>query len=62
MGFGVEGIAAASISNSLAQVQSSVNLSLMKKTMDNTEAQATSLIQDMLQGSVPSQYNFDVMA
>lgn len=61
MGFAVESIAAASISMSLSQVQRDVSLALMKKSMDNTEAQATSLVQDMLQ-AIPSPYSFDVYA
>lgn len=62
MGFGMEGIAAASVNMSLAKVQNSVSLSLMKKTMDSTEEQATSLINDMLQAVAPPQYSFDVLA
>lgn len=62
MSFGTESIAAASMDMSLARVQSSLSVSLMKKTMDNTEAQATSLIQGMLQGTAPAQYSFDVWA
>ena len=62
MSFGTESIALASMSMSLQQVQSDVSLSLMKKTMDNAEAQATSLIRDMLQAVPPPQYTFDVLA
>ena len=62
MSFGIESIAAASMDMSLARVQSDVSVSLVKKTMDNAEAQATSLIQDMLQGVAPPQYTFDVWA
>lgn len=61
MSFGIDSIVTASMDMSLARVQTEVSTSLMKKTMDNAEAQATSLIQDMLQG-VPSQYTFDVWA
>lgn len=62
MSFGMESIAAASTGMSFAQVQGNVSVALLKKTMDNTEAQATSLIQDMLKGSAPAQYTFDVWA
>jgi len=62
MSFGMESIALASIDMSLSRVQNDVSLSLMKKTMDNAEAQATSLISDMLQAVPPSPYTFDVLA
>ena len=62
MSFGTQSIAAASIGMSLAQVQSGVSVSLLKKTMDSTEAQAVSLVQDMLSGVAPAQYSFDVWA
>lgn len=55
-------IAAISIDMSLAKVQNSVSLSLMDKTMENCEAQAASLINDMLQAAPPPQYSFDVWA
>ena len=62
MSFGTQSIAAASTGISFAKVQSEVSVSLLKKTMDSTEAQATSLVQDMLRGVAPAQYNFDVWA
>ncbi len=40
-------VAATSIENSLAQVQQDVSISLLKKTMDSQESQATQLIQQM---------------
>jgi len=61
MGFGVEGIAAASIDWSMYKVQSQYSTSLLKRAMDDMESQAMSLIQDML-GAVPSEYQFDVRA
>ncbi len=41
-------IAAASISMSTSKVQQQVNISLMKKTMDSTEASAVNLLNKML--------------
>lgn len=60
MGFGVEGIAAASVDWSMYQVQGQYSTSLMKRAMDDMESQAMALIEMM--GSVPSQYSFDVRA
>ncbi|MCI8284810.1 MAG: putative motility protein [Firmicutes bacterium] len=46
-------IAAASVSMSQAKVQTSVNIALMKKSMDQQEAMAVSLVQDMME-SIPA--------
>lgn len=54
-------VAAASMDWSMAKLQSSYSTALLKKTMDSTEEQAVSLIQDMLP-STPAQYSFDVWA
>ena len=46
-----------------AQIQSAYSTSLMKKTMDDAESQALSLIQDMVDSvPAPAQYAFDVRA
>lgn len=46
-----------------AQIQSAYSTSLMKRTMDDAERQAISLIQDMVNSiSAPAQYAFDVRA
>ena len=46
-----------------AQIQSAYSTSLMKRTMDDAESQAISLIQDMVNCvPAPAQYAFDVYA
>lgn len=46
-----------------AQIQSAYSTSLMKRTMDDAESQAISLIQDMVNSvPAPAQYAFDVYA
>ena len=46
-----------------AQIQSAYSTSLMKRTMDDVESQAISLIQDMVASvPAPAQYAFDVRA
>ena len=46
-----------------AQIQSAYSTALMKRTMDDTESQAISLIQDMVASiPAPAQYAFDVYA
>ena len=46
-----------------AQIQSAYSTALMKRTMDDTESQAISLIQDMVACiPAPAQYAFDVYA
>lgn len=46
-------IAAASVSMSQAKVQTSVDIALMKKSMDQQEEMAATLIQDMM-SSIPA--------
>ncbi len=55
----IANIAATSIGMHQAQLQQSVTLSVMKKTMDSVESQATSLL-EML--PPPNNYNIDVRA
>lgn len=62
MSFGMEAIAMASTEMSMNRLQTDVTLSLAKKTMDNAEAQAVSLINDMLQAVPPSPYTIDILA
>lgn len=46
-----------------AQLQSAYSTALMKRSMDDAESQALSLIEDMVASvSVPTQYTFDVRA
>lgn len=61
MGFGVDGIVSASMSMAQARLESAYSTGLLKKSMDDMESQAMSLINDMM-GAVPppSQYHFDV--
>ncbi|MDE6880751.1 MAG: YjfB family protein [Oscillospiraceae bacterium] len=61
MGFGVDGIVSASMSMSQERLEMAYGTAMMKKSMDNMESQAMSLINDMM-GAVPppSEYNFDV--
>lgn len=59
----MESIAAASMSMSQAQFESSYELAVMKKSMNAQEQQAEALINDMLAGvpmNIPSQHGFDV--
>ncbi len=61
MSFGIEGLAAASVDWSMAKIQNSVSTAMLKKSMDSTQEQALSLVQDMLEAvPAPSQYGFDV--
>lgn len=46
-----------------AQIRSAYSIALMKRTMDDAESQAISLIQDMVTSvPAPAQYAFDVRA
>lgn len=46
-----------------AQIQSAYSTALMKRTMDDAESQAVSLINDMIAFvPAPAQYSFDVRA
>ena len=46
-----------------AQIQGAYSTALMKRTMDDAESQAISLIQDMVASvPAPAQYAFDVYA
>lgn len=46
-----------------AQIQSAYSTTLMKRTMDDAESQAVSLINDMIASvPAPAQYSFDVRA
>ena len=46
-----------------AQIQSAYSTALMKRTMDDAESQALSLINDMVASvPAPAQYTFDVRA
>lgn len=61
----MESIAAASMSMSQLRLAAAYDTAIMKKTMDNMESQAESLINDMLAAvppPPPSQYGFDVYA
>lgn len=58
-------IASASMGMSQAQLENAYGTSLMKRSMNDQEQQAETLINDMLAGvpvNVPSQYSFDVYA
>lgn len=47
----------------MAQMQSLYSNALLKRSMDDTESQALSLINDMVAAvPAPTQYNFDVWA
>jgi len=46
-----------------AQLQTNYSYGLMKRSMDDMESQALSLINDMMSAvPAPAQYNFDVWA
>lgn len=61
MGFGMEGIAAASIDWSMYKVQSQYSTALLKRSMEDMESQAMELIEAMT-AAVPSEYQFDTYA
>ena len=57
----MESIAAASMSMSQMQFQTAYDTAMVKKSMENMESQAETLINDMLAAvPAPSQYGFDV--
>ena len=53
-----------SMQMSAMKTQNQYNISLMKRTMEDAETQATTLIDEMLEAvpvaAAPSEYNFDV--
>lgn len=56
-------IAAFSISSNQSQVQTNLNIGLMKDSMENSEQQATQLLNKMMPTSAaPAQYGFDTYA
>lgn len=55
------GIAAAAMGMQQAQLSQAVSVSLIKKTMDSAEQQATGLL-EMLPQQPPSTHNIDVYA
>ena len=57
----MESIAAASMSMSQMQMANAYDMAILKKSMESMEAQAETLINDMLAAvPAPSQYGFDV--
>ena len=57
----MESIAAASMSMSQMEFANAYDMAILKKSMESMEAQAETLINDMLAGvPAPSQYGFDV--
>lgn len=62
MSFGVDGIATASMSLSQTKIQNQVGVSLLKKTMDSQEQQATQLVDQMMEAVPVSAHKLDVLA
>ena len=57
----MESIAAASMSMSQMEFANAYDMAILKKSMESMEAQAETLINDMLPAvPAPSQYGFDV--
>ena len=57
----MESIAAASMSMSQMEFANAYDMAILKKSMESMEAQAETLINDMLTAvPAPSQYGFDV--
>ena len=57
----MESIAAASMSMSQMECANAYDMAILKKSMESMEAQAETLINDMLAAvPAPSQYGFDV--
>lgn len=54
-------IAAVSISSNQSNLQTALNIGLMKDTMETTEANATKMIDEMMPAA-PSQFGFDTYA
>ena len=60
---GVTAVVEAVMGMQTAQIQSAYSTALMKRTMDDAESQALSLINDMVASvPAPAQYTFDVRA
>lgn len=56
-------IASQSMANSENQVQQAMNFKLMKNSMNDAEAQAFTMINDMMEANpAPSNHKIDVMA